>query len=137
MYQAVAALSSESRRFSQAWPTLTWVTTSNVRPRASATVSSANGSRLPPSRDVGRRTPLAIALILPRAGRDEGQDPVRLAEVEAGQDDRLGRVAARDGHRSDGTTGSAVDGAVAGRTGTSKNRSSGRDLDRDRLRTRA
>ena len=61
-------ISSESRRLSQAWPTLTWVTTSNVRPRASATVSSANGSRLPPSRDVGRRTPLAIALSLPPVG---------------------------------------------------------------------
>ena len=67
-YHAVAALSSESRRCSQACPTLTWVTTSNVRPRASATLSSANGSRLPPRRDVGRRTPLAIALSLPSAG---------------------------------------------------------------------
>jgi hypothetical protein len=64
----VAALSSESRRFSQAWPTLTWVTTSNVRPRARRTFSSANGSRLPPIRDVGRRMPLAIALILPPVG---------------------------------------------------------------------
>ncbi len=60
--------SSESRRLSQACPTLTWVTTSKVRPRASATVSSANGSRLPPSREVGRRTPLAIALSLPPVG---------------------------------------------------------------------
>ena len=64
MYQAVAALSSESRRFSQACPTLTWVTTSNVRPRASATVSSANGSRLPPSRDVGPADPLGDRLEL-------------------------------------------------------------------------
>ena len=92
---------------SQAWPTLTWVTTSKVRPRASATVSSANGSRLPPSREVGRRTPLAIALSLPIARRDQGQDAIRLAEVEARQDDRVGRVAARDGHRRDGTTGRA------------------------------
>ena len=45
-----------------------WVTTSKVRPRASETVSSANGSRLPPSREVVRRTPLAIAFSLPLAG---------------------------------------------------------------------
>ena len=36
--------------------------------------------------------------------RDERQDAVRLAEVEARQDDGIGRVAARDGHRGDGTT---------------------------------
>ena len=54
-----------SARHGRRW---TWVTTSNVRPRASATFSSANGSRLPPSRDVGRRMPLAIALSLPPPG---------------------------------------------------------------------
>src|SRR5450759_4424422 len=47
MYQAVAALSRLSRSFSQACPTRTSVTTSNVRPRASATLSSANGSLEP------------------------------------------------------------------------------------------
>ncbi len=83
---------------SQACPTLTWVTTSKVRPRASATVSSANGSRLPPSREVGRRMPLAMALSLPIAGRDEGQHAVGLAQVEARQDDGLGGVATGDGH---------------------------------------
>ena len=61
-------ISSESRRTSQACPTRTSVTTSKVRPRARPTVSSANGSRLPPSREVGRRTPLAIALSLPPVG---------------------------------------------------------------------
>ena len=68
MYQAVAALSSESRRFSQAWPTRTSVTTSNVRPRASPTFSSANGSSEPPRREVGRRTPLAMIRIFPCSG---------------------------------------------------------------------
>ena len=49
-------------------PTWTSVTTSNVRPRASATRSSANGSSEPPRRDVGRRIPFAIALSLPSCG---------------------------------------------------------------------
>ena len=39
------------------------------------------------------------------AGRgDERQDAVGLTEVEPRQDDRVGRVAARDGHPGDGTT---------------------------------
>ena len=48
--------------------TCTCVTTSNVRPRARATRSSASGSSEPPSRLFVRRTPLAIALSLPWAG---------------------------------------------------------------------
>ena len=35
---------------------------------------------------------------------DQRQDPVGLAEVEPREDDGVGRVAARDGHRVDGTT---------------------------------
>ena len=64
----MAALSSLSRSCSHAWPTRTSVTTSKVRPRASAILSSANGSSEPPSLEVGRRTPFAIALILPSPG---------------------------------------------------------------------
>jgi hypothetical protein len=47
---------------SHAWMTSTCDMLSNVRPWARATRCSANGSRLPPRRDVGRRTPFAIAL---------------------------------------------------------------------------
>ena len=48
---------------------------------------------------------LGDRLELADAGRDQGQHAVGLAEVEARQDDGIGRVAARDGHRRDGTTG--------------------------------
>ena len=42
--------------------------------------------------------PLGDRLELADGRGDEGQDPVRLAEIEAGEDDRLGRVAARNRH---------------------------------------
>ena len=97
-------LSSESRRSSQACPTLTWVTTSNVRPRASA--DGQLGERLEAAAEARRRPADALGdrLELADARRDERQDAVRLAQVEARQDDGIGGVAARDGHRGDGTT---------------------------------
>ena len=48
--------------------------------------------------DVGRRIPLAMALSLPMLGGDQRQDAVRLAQVEPGEDDGIGDVAARRGH---------------------------------------
>ena len=51
---------------------------------------------------------LGDGLELAAGRRDERQDPVGLAQVEPGQDDRLGRVAARDGHRRDGTTATST-----------------------------
>ena len=95
-YQAVAALSRLSRSRSQAWPTLTSVTTSNVRPRASAMLSSANGSRLPPRRRAA--DPLGDGLELADLGGDQRQDAVRLAQVEPGEDDGIGDVSTRRGH---------------------------------------
>ena len=43
--------------------------------------------------------PLAIDLELAVDRGDEGQHAVGLAQIEARQDDRIGRIAARDGHR--------------------------------------
>src|SRR3990172_21534 len=99
MYQAVAADSRRSRRFSQASDTLADVTTSKVRPRARTSCSSANGSTLPPAEP---------ALLAPHALGDdaqlavvrgeERQHAVRLAQLEAAQDDGGRLVDAWGGH---------------------------------------
>ena len=57
-YQAVAVDSRRSRRRSQAWPTSTCVTTSKVRPRASA--RSQLGERLQAAAEPARRAPHAL-----------------------------------------------------------------------------
>ena len=64
------------------------------------------GERLDtPAEARGRSTDaLGDGLELAVVGRDQGQHAVRLAQVEPGEDDRLGRVAARNGHRCDGST---------------------------------
>ena len=59
---------ARSRSRSHASETCAWVMTSNVRPRTSSSCSSANGSTAPPIRLPGRRTPFAIARILPSWG---------------------------------------------------------------------
>ena len=98
-YQAVAALSRRSRSRSQAWPTWTSVTTSNVRPaRERHAQLRERLEAMPPRRDVGRRIPFAIALSLPSYGRDQRQDAVRLAQVEPREHDRIGDVSAGHGH---------------------------------------
>ena len=65
------------------------------------------GERLETPAEARRRPadPLGDRLELADPRRDERQDAIGLAEIEARQDDGLGRVPARDGHRRDGTTG--------------------------------
>ena len=64
------------------------------------------GERLEAPADPRRRPadPLGDHPELAGGRGDERQDPVRLAQIEAREDDRLGRVAARDGHPCDGST---------------------------------
>ena len=61
------------------------------------------GERLEAAAETGRRPADALGdgLELAACRRDQGQDAVRLAQVEPGQDDGVGRVAPGDGH---GTT---------------------------------
>ena len=102
---------------SQAWPTLTWVTTSNVRPRARSDVQLRE--RLEAAADPGRRPADALGdrLELAAARRDQRQDPVGLAVVEARQDDRIGRRIGAGSARSNGSTYArrTVDAAAADR----------------------
>ena len=98
MYQAVAADSSRSRRLSHASDTLAWVMTSKVRPRTSWSWSSANGSTEPPMRLVGLPHALGDGLDLAVLRGQQRQDPVRLAQLEAAEDDGRCPVHARDGH---------------------------------------
>ena len=86
------------------------------------------GERLEAAAEARRRPADALGdrLELAAAGRDQRQDAVGLAEVEAGQDDGLGGVAARDGHRRDGTTGTRPRWPAAPRDGASGRRRCGR-----------
>ena len=57
---------------------------------------------------------LGDRLELAAGRRDQGQDAIRLTQVEARQHDGVGRVTARDGHPGDGTT-TAIAAAGRGR----------------------
>ena len=64
------------------------------------------GERLEAAADPRRRPadPLRDRLELAATGRDQGQDAIGFAVIEARQDDRIGRIAARDRHDSHGST---------------------------------
>ena len=62
--------------------------------------------RLEAPAEAGRRPSDALRdrLELAELGGDQREDAVRLAQVESGQDDGIGDVAAGNGHESDGST---------------------------------